>query len=216
MGGFVHCTASGLQTVAMRISGGTARGTRLRVPKGARPASERVRLAVFSSLAETVDGAHVLDLYCGSGAYGLEALSRGAASVVAVDEAAASCRAAAANAAAAGFSDRVTVRRADARRYAARDAAAHAPFGLVFADPPYDEAAVVPALLTDLVRAVAAGATVVVEIGARGLAPGAFAAVERLPDENSSATPAGWVLEGDRGYGDTRILTFRRDPSEDQ
>src|ERR1051325_4727781 len=64
----------------MRISGGTARGIPLLVPKGdaVRPATDGMRQAVFSSLAARVPGARFLDLFAGSGAYGLEALSRGA------------------------------------------------------------------------------------------------------------------------------------------
>lgn len=65
----------------MRITGGRARGIRLQVPKGdaVRPATDGLRQALFSSLAQRVAGAHFLDLFAGSGAYGLEALSRGAA-----------------------------------------------------------------------------------------------------------------------------------------
>src|SRR5436189_4564553 len=65
----------------MRISGGVARGIPLRVPKGdaVRPATDGIRQSVFSSLAARVAGARFLDLFAGSGAYGLEALSRGAA-----------------------------------------------------------------------------------------------------------------------------------------
>src|SRR5688572_25253543 len=72
----------------MRISGGKARGIPLVVPKGdaVRPATDGMRQAVFSSLGERVVGARFLDLFAGSGAYGLEALSRGAAGGVFVEQ----------------------------------------------------------------------------------------------------------------------------------
>ena len=72
----------------MRISGGNARGITLQVPKGdaVRPATDGMRQALFSSLGERVIGAHFLDLFAGSGAYGLEALSRGAAGGVWVEQ----------------------------------------------------------------------------------------------------------------------------------
>lgn len=71
----------------MRISGGRARGIRLQVPKGdaVRPATDGLRQALFSSLAQRISGARFLDLFAGSGAYGLEALSRGAAGGVWVE-----------------------------------------------------------------------------------------------------------------------------------
>src|SRR5690242_14529688 len=72
----------------MRISGGAARGVPLLVPKGdaVRPATDGMRQAVFSSLGARVAGARFLDLFAGSGAYGLEALSRGAAGGVFVEQ----------------------------------------------------------------------------------------------------------------------------------
>ncbi len=72
----------------MRITGGQARGITLRLPKGdlVRPATDAMRQAVFSSIASRVEGARFLDLFAGSGAYGLEALSRGAAGGVWVEK----------------------------------------------------------------------------------------------------------------------------------
>lgn len=72
----------------MRITGGQARGIPLRIPKGdlVRPATDAMRQAVFSSIASRVEGSWVLDLFAGSGAYGLEALSRGAAGAVWVEK----------------------------------------------------------------------------------------------------------------------------------
>lgn len=122
---------------AMRVTGGRARGIQLRVPTkgGVRPATDYLREAVFSSLAAFVPGARVLDLFAGTGAYALEALSRGAASAVCVDVRAGAELAA--NAAAVAKSMGLealplTVEQADATR---PRASVH---DLVFADPPWE------------------------------------------------------------------------------
>ena len=122
----------------MRIVAGEFGGRRLAMPKDARvrPTADRVREAWMSILADRLPGARVLDLYAGSGALGLEAVSRGAVSAVFVELNAPSLRALEANVAALGVEDRVTVHRGDALRYAERlerDA-----FDLVLADPPYN------------------------------------------------------------------------------
>ncbi len=171
----------------MRISGGDARGIKLKVPKGARPASERVRLAVFSSIASHIPDARVLDLYCGSGAYGLEALSRGASDGVFVDDDVAALAACKANAAAIGVSDRVRVRRSPVERYLARGD--DGPFDVVFIDPPYKAA---PSL-HDMAALVADDGLVIFESRWRDEPP---------PDVE------GLVVAADRRYGDTRVLTF--------
>jgi 16S rRNA (guanine(966)-N(2))-methyltransferase RsmD len=95
-----------------------------------RPTADRVREAVFSILVK-VDGARVLDLYCGTGALGIEAISRGADSVVLVDTKPATARR---NVEALGIEDRCTIVRADAVRYLKREGGL---FDLVFCDPPY-------------------------------------------------------------------------------
>jgi 16S rRNA (guanine966-N2)-methyltransferase len=178
----------------VRISGGGAKGTKLKVPKGARPASERVRQAIFSSLGDIVSGARVLDLYCGSGAYGLEALSRGARKAVFVDKALGSVAATRANACAAKLADDVQIRRSDVERYLKLHGSKDGPFDLVFVDPPYDAAR--PArLLRALDRAVDGAGMVV---------------VESRSTRDEEETPSGWVLEDDRRYGDTRVRTYRQ------
>jgi 16S rRNA (guanine966-N2)-methyltransferase len=121
----------------MRIVAGEFRGRRLVVPKDARvrPTSDRVREAWMSILADALDGARVLDLFAGSGALGLEALSRGAAAVEFVEMHAASLEALRRNIETLGVADRATVRRGDAERFVERlDAAA---YDVAFADPPY-------------------------------------------------------------------------------
>lgn len=121
----------------MRVTGGRARGIQLRVPAkgGVRPATDYIREAVFSSLAASVPGADVLDLFAGTGAYALEALSRGAARATCVDVRAGSEIAANAAAVAKSMglaSLPLTVETGDALR---SRASGH---DLVFADPPWD------------------------------------------------------------------------------
>ena len=132
----------------MRIVAGEFGGRRLIPPRDrrVRPTADRVREAWMSILAAALPGARVLDLYAGSGALGLEALSRGAASAVFVELNPPSLRALEANVAALGVGDRVTVHRGDALRFAER--LAPGAFDLVFADPPYnrDDAASLVAL----------------------------------------------------------------------
>ncbi len=176
----------------VRISGGDARGIKLKVPKGIRPASERVRQAVFASIAHRLPDARVLDLYAGSGAYGLEAVSRGACLAVLVDssrEAAQACRD---NAKVAGGGDDVKVRQAPVVRYLKGGARKDGPFDLVFIDPPYDEP-------------VAA----VLEVLGPHLEPDGAVVLECRWRDVPAPAAAGLVVEADRRYGDTRILIYR-------
>ncbi|MFL5402858.1 MAG: 16S rRNA (guanine(966)-N(2))-methyltransferase RsmD [Gemmatimonadales bacterium] len=121
----------------MRIVGGQFGGRRLVMPKDSRvrPTADRVREAWMSILGGALEDARVLDLYAGSGALGLEAISRGAASATFVELSAPSLRALDQNITALGVGDAVTVHRGDALRYAERlpDGA----FDVVLADPPY-------------------------------------------------------------------------------
>lgn len=122
----------------VRVIGGQARGRILRSPAGqaTRPTSDRVREAVFSMVSsmEEIEGASVLDLFAGSGALGIESLSRGAASAVLVDSSAQAVKAIRENLGVLGArAEAATVVRADAARYLQ-----NAPrIDVVFADPPY-------------------------------------------------------------------------------
>ncbi|MDQ4068917.1 MAG: 16S rRNA (guanine(966)-N(2))-methyltransferase RsmD [Actinomycetota bacterium] len=123
----------------MRVVAGLAGGRRLEAPAGrkVRPTSERVREALFNALGSlhAVEGATVLDLFAGTGALGIEALSRGAASAVFVDADAQAVSAVKANLVATGLADRGRVVQADVLRYLA-DGRAEA-VDIAFADPPY-------------------------------------------------------------------------------
>jgi 16S rRNA (guanine966-N2)-methyltransferase len=116
----------------MRVVAGELRGRRVVAPKGAdvRPTADRVREALFSILGD-VAGAQVLDLYSGTGALAIEAVSRGAAGAVLVDTEPAAARR---NVEALGVADRCVVVRADAKRYLERETGR---FDLIFCDPPY-------------------------------------------------------------------------------
>ena len=120
-----------------RIIAGEFGGRRLKVPsdRRVRPTADRVREAWMSILGERLFGARVLDLFAGSGALGLEALSRGAASAEFVDIGRASLEAIRANVDALGVADRVRVHQGDAMRYVER--LAPGAFDLALADPPY-------------------------------------------------------------------------------
>ncbi|HWK26763.1 MAG TPA: 16S rRNA (guanine(966)-N(2))-methyltransferase RsmD [Solirubrobacter sp.] len=172
----------------MRIIAGRYGGRTLTAPRGAstRPTSDRVREALFSILGSAVPGAHVLDLFAGSGALGLEARSRGAAAVTFVDDDRAAIAAIRANLDALG--EAADVRRIDALRFLSAAAGNDAQYDLVFLDPPYRLAErLAPPLSTALPAVLAPGAMVVAECDRR--APLDLA----LP------------LTDERRYGDTLI-----------
>ncbi len=182
----------------MRVIAGTAGGLRLQCPQGiARPMMDRVRGAVFSSLGDAVPGARALDLFAGSGALGIEALSRGAASCVFVDSHRKSVTAIRANLAHARLHGEVRLQ--DAAKFLA--SAAPGSFDLVFADPPFalvPENPAHPAMVlagTDLARVVPTGGCFVVE----------------LPIEPPAGTRA-WELLRCRHYGQAWVAFYRRTP----
>jgi 16S rRNA (guanine966-N2)-methyltransferase len=152
----------------MRVIAGELGGRSLVAPRGwkVRPTSDRVREATFSALGE-VGGARVLDLYCGTGALAIEALSRAASSAVLVDR---DTRPALGNVEQLGLRDRVELVRADVSRWLAANAAAPEPsaFDLVFVDAPYRLAERVGQELdTHLPRLLAEGGRAIVESAAR-------------------------------------------------
>ncbi len=151
----------------MRITGGTLARRPIDAPKGdrTRPTTDRVREALFSALGSRLDfgGARVLDLFAGSGALGLEAVSRGAAHATLVERHGPTLALARRNAHALGVGDRVATVRADALVHLAR---AGGPFDLILADPPYDLAEL-PSLPTLARPRLAPGGLFVLEHDAR-------------------------------------------------
>ncbi|HLM19073.1 MAG TPA: 16S rRNA (guanine(966)-N(2))-methyltransferase RsmD [Acidimicrobiia bacterium] len=183
--------------MALRVIAGTAGGRKLVAPKGgARPTTDRLKEALFSSLGPRVNDATVLDLYAGSGALAIEALSRGAGSAVLVDRDPAASAAMRANLETTGFVTDARVQRVDVGRFVTAPIA-DGPFDLVFLDPPYEVpseevAAVLAALAAS--DAVTVGGTVVLERPKSG-------EPVRLPD--------GWGIERERAYGDTLVVVAR-------
>ena len=172
----------------MRVIAGTHRGRRLVAPPGrdTRPTSDRVREALFSILAARVVDARVLDVFAGSGALGIEALSRGAGSALFSDSSRAAVAAVRANLQALGLDAHVVA--GDARRVL-RDAHARgAAYDLIFLDPPYRQAEHWAPDLSQLVPTV--------------LAPGG-----RVVSESDRRRPLQLDLPllGERRYGDTLI-----------
>ena len=175
-----------------RIVAGSAKGRTLAVPKsGTRPTSERVREALFSCLdhMNVLEGATVLDLYAGTGALGLEALSRGASSATLVEKASGAARVATANVRSTGLSARVVT--ADSRAYLGGRSAEplSGEVDLVFIDPPYDIAE--------------EEMTAVLEGLAPWIGPDALVVVERSTRAPAPTWPAFLVLEDTRAWGET-------------
>jgi 16S rRNA (guanine966-N2)-methyltransferase len=173
----------------LRVVAGTFKGRRLAAPRGTRtrPTADRVREALFSMLGD-VGGARVLDLYAGSGALGIEALSRGADSAVFVERDAAAVAAIERNLAAVGVEAKVL--RQDVLRFLA---GADGPFDLVFCDPPYDSASRLAAPLAERLPVLTAeDARIVTESDKR----------------NPLQLPFPLLVE--REYGDTRIAIHER------
>jgi len=187
----------------MRIVGGSARGRRLLAPRDStvRPTSDRVREALFNILGARVDGVRVLDLFAGTGALGIEALSRGAAHCAFVESSPAALRLIAGNLEDAGLAGRATVLRGNVFRQRTRLRRAGAAFDIVFADPPYGLIAT-PAGQARLLRFLG-------ELSDAGiLTAEARVVIEHAaPTDWSAAVVAPWTLFDRRRYGGT-ALTF--------
>jgi 16S rRNA (guanine966-N2)-methyltransferase len=175
----------------LRIIAGSRKGARLYAPKGldVRPTGDRVREAVFN-LVGPVDGADVLDLFAGTGALGLEALSRGAASAVFVDSDRAAAETIVKNVDKLGL-DGAHIYREDASRRLASEVAAGRRYDLVLVDPPYRMLSkFLPMLATRLPAVVSPDGLVVVESEAK--------------EEPELPLP----LRTSRTYGSTRVTLF--------
>ena len=185
----------------MRIIAGRFRGHALTAPRGraTRPTSDRVREALFATLGD-VEGLPVLDLYAGSGALGLEALSRGAKSATFVELSRPAVAALRKNVAALGVASETRLLEADTRAALARMTREETRFGLVFADPPY-AARETAATLATLVSSglLLEGAWIVLEHAAKTVPP--------------PGAPA-CALRFTRKYGDTALTFYRHSTTE--
>lgn len=180
----------------MRIIAGFARGRRLKAPdtKGTRPATDRVREAVFSSIGDRVVDAAVADLYAGSGSFGLEALSRGARSATFVENGRKAIAALRANVEAVGLGGEVV--RSPVRDFLDRSDQV---FHLIFMDPPWDQATeVMESELVSLDRHLHRDGEVI---------------VSRRHGDRAPSAPETWLVAADKRYGDTRILRYTKPES---
>lgn len=182
----------------MRIVAGEFRGRRLHTPRGEtiRPTADRVREALFSILGPRVPNAMVLDLFAGTGALGLEALSRGAARAVFVDQSPGAIRLIRSNIDLCGAEGRSRIMRAHVAKALRQLAHEGLVFSLILLDPPYGKEHV-EAILPDLHRIADAATLVVAEHHARDLLP---------------STCAKWVRVQERVYGDTAISFYESSP----
>ncbi|HEV8682908.1 MAG TPA: RsmD family RNA methyltransferase [Actinomycetota bacterium] len=177
----------------MRVIAGTAKGTRLApVPGGTRPLSDRAREGLFASLGDRVKGARCADLFAGTGAVGIEALSRGAASCDFVDSGAGAIRAIRENLSRARFAGAGPVHRSDVRRFLARDDAG--PYDVAFLDPPY----------TFPQRALAAALEGLV----KRLTPGGTFVLTRPSRNPKAVVPLHYVETKRLVYGDALVLVY--------
>lgn len=177
----------------MRIIAGKARGHTLKCPRGVRtrPTPDRVREAVFSIIGDRVEGIRVADLFAGTGALGLEALSRGAAGAVFVEKNPAALRCLRENIRSCGFSDMADVVSAPVLPFL-RTSGLPADTGLIFADPPYrgDEG-------TKTLLALAKHAKSL---------PGSIVVLEHPSGREPDRIPGEMVVRDRRRYGDTGIM----------
>lgn len=178
--------------MTLRVEGGEAGGRRLVAPRGIRPTQGLVRAAIFDALATAVEDAEVLDLFAGSGALGIEALSRGARHAAFVERSQACVSILRQNLEAVGFGGRATVIRADVPHWLQSHPEEVGRAGLVLLDPPYADP-VLASSLRLLNDHASSGALLVVEHAHRD----PLAALGRLE------------LARSRRYGDTDVTILR-------
>ena len=186
---------------AGRVIAGTARGIRLAAPgAGTRPLGDRVKQTLFAILEPDLRGARVLDLFAGSGAGGIEALSRGAASAVFVERDAAALSIVGANLRATSLDDpgRATLKRADSTAFLAAQTADDPPFDVVIVDPPYADKDLRDRVL-EVLGSVAAP-----------LAPGARVVVKHFWRDQPAARVGLLASERTRRFGETALTFYRR------
>jgi len=186
----------------MRVIAGSAGGVRLAVPKsGVRPTMDRVKAAIFSSLGDAITDARVLDLFAGSGALGIEALSRGAGSVLFVEEDRQLTDAIEKNLAKTKLDGRV--RRQEVFEFLRRSTGTER-FQIIFADPPYEKTSSGERFIEKLLKS---------EALAQLLEPNGVFVLEKRPTEQTPVTTL-WDIVRARKYGSTEVLFLSavRDP----
>lgn len=184
---------------AGRVIAGRARGRRLAAPgEGTRPLADRVKETLFAILEPEIPGATFLDLFAGSGAAGIEALSRGAGRAVFVERDRTACEVIEANLRSTGLAGPAAIVRCwDALAYLANTAARDGPFDLVVLDPPYGEAGLLEAALERL--------------GAPGpVAPEGRVVAKRFRRADLPATIGLLASDRERRFGETTLTFFRR------
>jgi 16S rRNA (guanine966-N2)-methyltransferase len=182
----------------MRVIAGAAGGIQLDVPKsGVRPTMDRVKAAIFSSLGESVINARILDLFAGTGALGIEALSRGAAAALFVEEDAAAVSAIERNLVRTKLEGRV--RKQDVFAFLRSGQSAEA-FRIVFADPPYEKMKSGERFTQLLLESTELAGL---------LEPSGVFVLEKRPEEKMPAT-ALWEITRARKYGATEVLFLQR------
>jgi 16S rRNA (guanine966-N2)-methyltransferase len=181
----------------MRIVAGSARGRTLQGPKGQdiRPTADRVRQALFNVLGQFFEGGQALDLFAGTGALGLEALSRGVSRAVFVDSGREAQGLVRENAKSTGFEAQIELMPMDALKAAAQLAGARRKFELVFADPPYAQLAI-----EKLVSAIEQGAL---------LAEDGWLCVEHDKREVAPEQVGRLTRVDQRRFGDTLVSLYR-------
>jgi 16S rRNA (guanine966-N2)-methyltransferase len=183
----------------MRVIAGSAKGVRLAaVPRGVRPVSDMAREGLFSSIAPDVPGSIVLDLYAGTGALGIEALSRGADEAMFVERSAVAAAVVRDNLERAHLAERGKVLRRESLAFVTNDDSSTGPFDLVLLDPPYDAG---PPELDRVLQALqdrwlsGSGSTVVLTRGTRSSMP---------------VIPVNWLVSRRLEYGDSLVLVCRQ------
>jgi 16S rRNA (guanine966-N2)-methyltransferase len=180
----------------LRVIAGAVGGQRLTVPDTVRPTTDRVRESVFGALGARVEDAGVVDVYAGSGALAIEALSRGAVRALLIERSPVAVAAIRRNLERTGLSGRARVVASSAGRALRRPVPPEAPFDLAFLDPPYETPA--DAVGADLALLATPG----------WLAPGATVVVERPGREEPPPAPEGWLVGWRRDYGDTLVVAL--------
>jgi 16S rRNA (guanine966-N2)-methyltransferase len=185
---------------AGRVIAGSAKGRQLLAPgAGTRPLGDRLKEALFAMLEPDIRDRSFLDLFAGSGAAGIEALSRGASAAVFVERDPGAVRTIEANVAATGLGDRAAIVRGDALRWLARDGTTAGPFAGILLDPPYDRPELVSIALASISAADAGGV-----LASDGVAVAKHFAKAPAPHEVGLLTSV-----RERRFGET-MLTFYR------